>query len=185
MFWSKKSTEGVDSPPEPSTLPKGPAKKGQRTPTRREAEAARKQRRNPVLSKAEVRARQRRSASADRLRATEARDNTAEKRLLRDFIDSRFSIGEFLVPFMVVMLGVSMLGQAYPQLLVVTTAGLYSYIILTLVDIIMMWRAFKKVLAERLPGTSAKGLLTFAMGRVIQIRRFRTPKPRIKRGEEY
>ena len=47
----------------------------------------------------------------------------------------------------------------------------------------MMWRGFKKVLAERLPKAPPKGLLMYGMNRMIQIRRFRMPPPRIKRGE--
>lgn len=115
----------------------------------------------------------------------EARDNQPERRLLRDFIDARFSLGEFLVPFMVIMLGLSLAAQQIPNLILVSTAGLYSYIILTIIDTVIMWRKFKKVLAERLPHATHKGLLGEAVGRVVQIRRFRTPRPRIKRGEEY
>ena len=48
-----------------------------------------------------------------------------------------------------------------------------------------MWRGFKKVLAARLPKVSPKGLLMYGMNRCIQIRRFRMPPPRIKRGETY
>jgi len=48
-----------------------------------------------------------------------------------------------------------------------------------------MWRGFKKVLAERLPRVSPKGLLMYGMNRMIQIRRFRMPSPRIKRGDVY
>ena len=48
-----------------------------------------------------------------------------------------------------------------------------------------MWRGFKRVLAERLPGASPKGLLMYGMTRSTQIRRFRMPPPRIKRGEAY
>ena len=53
------------------------------------------------------------------------------------------------------------------------------------VDGYLMWRGFKKVLAERLPKESPKGLLMYGMTRSIQIRRFRMPPPRIKRGEAY
>jgi hypothetical protein len=36
-----------------------------------------------------------------------------------------------------------------------------------------------------MPGTPTKGLLMYGMNRCIQIRRFRMPTPRIKRGEAY
>jgi hypothetical protein len=41
------------------------------------------------------------------------------------------------------------------------------------------------VLAARLPNASPKGLLLYGMTRSTQIRRFRSPPPRIKRGEAY
>ena len=40
-----------------------------------------------------------------------------------------------------------------------------------------MWRGFKKVLADRLPKASPKGLLMYGMTRSTQIRRFRIPRP--------
>jgi hypothetical protein len=48
-----------------------------------------------------------------------------------------------------------------------------------------MWRGYKRVLAERLPNSSTKGLLMYGVNRCIQIRRFRMPPPRIKRGEAF
>ena len=48
-----------------------------------------------------------------------------------------------------------------------------------------MWRGFKKVLAARLPKASPKGLLMYGMTRGTQLRRFRMPAPRVKRGEGY
>jgi hypothetical protein len=53
------------------------------------------------------------------------------------------------------------------------------------VDGFLMWRSFKKVLAARLPKASSKGLLLYGMTRGTQIRRFRRPEPRIRRGEAY
>ena len=48
-----------------------------------------------------------------------------------------------------------------------------------------MWRGFKRVLAATTAGASPKGLLMYGMTRSTQIRRFRMPPPRIKRGEAY
>ena len=62
---------------------------------------------------------------------------------------------------------------------------MYAFILLVLLDCFLMWRGFKKVLAERLPKASPEGLLMYGMNRSIQIRRFRMPAARIKRGEEY
>jgi hypothetical protein len=48
-----------------------------------------------------------------------------------------------------------------------------------------MWRGFKQVLAKRLPNAPTRGLLMYGMNRSIQIRRFRMPPPRIKRGDAF
>ena len=48
-----------------------------------------------------------------------------------------------------------------------------------------MWRAFKKLIAVRLPQASTRGLLMYGANRCIQIRRFRIPKPRVSRGDAF
>ena len=55
---------------------------------------------------------------------------------------------------------------------------------IVLFDLWYMWRGFKLLLAERLPGTATRGLLSYGVNRAIQIRRWRIPGPRIKRGAE-
>lgn len=178
--------------PEPAPTPLsveptgGPAKKDRPTPTRREAEAARRQRVTRTLTKKEARAESARLARAQRLKSMSARDNVPEKALLRDYIDARFSVGEFLLPSLVVILALSFIGARWPAITLITTAAMYLFILLVLFDaLVLMWRGFKKVLAQRLPNASTKGLLMYGMNRCIQIRRFRMPPPRIKRGQAF
>jgi hypothetical protein len=108
-----------------------------------------------------------------------------EKMLMRDYIDSRFNLGEFLLPSVVVILAVTILGSYWPTVTVISTLAMYIFILGVFVDGYLMWRRFKKVLAARLPKASPKGLLLYGMTRSTQIRRFRSPPPRIKRGEAY
>jgi hypothetical protein len=173
--------------PEPATTvesaPTG--KKDHRTPTRKEAEAARRQRMNTTLSKKESRAAASRQSRSDRMRAINARESTPEKILMRDYIDARFNIGEFLLPSVVVILAVTVLGSYWPRVTLIATLAMYLFILAVFVDGYLMWRGFKKVLAARLPKSSPKGLLLYGMTRSTQIRRFRSPPPRIKRGEPY
>ena len=173
--------------PEPTTTvesaPTG--KKDRPTPTRKEAEAARRQRMSTRLSKKESRAAAGRQSRSDRMRAISAREATPEKILMRDYIDARFNIGEFLLPSVVVILAVTVLGSYWPRVTLIATLAMYLFILAVFVDGYLMWRGFKKVLAARLPKTSPKGLLLYGMTRSTQIRRFRSPAPRIKRGEAY
>ena len=188
MALFRKSSEAADDrQPEPMEV--GPAgdlrKKDRPTPTRREAEAARRQRVNRTLSKKEARAEAARQNRAARMRSTVARDATPEKALLRDYVDARFNIGEFLLPSLVVILALSFLNTVMPRITVISTIVMYLFILAVLFDGYVMWRGYKRVLAERLPGTPTRGLLMYGMNRMIQIRRFRIPAPRVKRGEKY
>jgi len=164
----------------------GGRKKEGPTPTRREAEAARRQRVTRTLTKKQARAEAARDARARRLKVMNARDNTPEKALLRDYIDARFSFGELLLPILVVILLTTFAGAAFPRITLFATLAMYLFITLVLLDgFVFMWRGYKRVLAERLPNASTRGLKLYGMNRCIQIRRFRMPPPRIKRGEAY
>jgi Protein of unknown function (DUF3043) len=173
--------------PEPTTtLESAPTgKKDRPTPTRKEAEAARRQRMNTTLSKKQSRAAASRQSRSERMKTISAREAVPEKVLMRDYIDARFNLGEFLLPSVVVILAVTLLGSYWPAVTLIATLAMYLFIIAVFVDGYLMWRGFKKVLAKRLPKASPKGLLLYGMTRSTQIRRFRSPAPRIKRGETY
>jgi hypothetical protein len=173
--------------PEPTTtLESAPSgKKDRPTPTRKEAEAARRQRMNTTLSKKQSRAAASRQSRSERMKTISAREAVPEKVLMRDYIDARFNLGEFLLPSVVVILAVTLLGSYWPAVTLIATLAMYLFIIGVFVDGYLMWRGFKKVLAKRLPKASPKGLLMYGMTRSTQIRRFRSPAPRIKRGETY
>jgi hypothetical protein len=182
----RRNNQAVPPEPAPTTVDPGPAgKKDRPTPTRKEAEAARRQRLTTTLSKKQSRAAASRQSRAQRMKAISAREATPEKVLMRDYIDSRFNIGEFLLPSVVVILAVTILGSYWPEVTLISTLAMYLFILGVLVDGYLMWRRFKKVLAARLPNSSPKGLLLYGMTRSTQIRRFRSPPPRIKRGEAY
>jgi hypothetical protein len=186
LFGRKATTQEEPEPvPELETPIAGRAKKDRPTPTRKEAEALRRQRVTRTLTKKEARQEAARSSRVDRARSINAREAAPEKALMRDYIDARFSIGEFLLPSLVVILAMTFLSQAIPGIALISTLLMYGFILFVLFDIFLMWRGFKKVLAERLPRASTKGLLFYGMNRCIQIRRFRMPPPRIKRGESY
>jgi hypothetical protein len=178
------------SPPPPETSsasagvgPATRAKKDRPTPSRREAEAARRQRVNRTLSKREARIEASRRARQERLRSLQARESSPEKALMRDFVDSRLNIGEFLLPSLIVLLAASFLGARFPAISAITTLIMYLFILAVIFDCFFMWRRFKRLLAERLPNAPLKGLAMYGTNRAIQIRRFRIPPPRLQRGE--
>lgn len=190
MALFRRRTEAAPEPelkPDPtaSTPAGGPAKKDRPTPTRREAELARRQRLGRNLNSKEARREAARRARAERVRLMNEREATPEKLLLRDYIDSRFNIGEFVLPALVVILALTFLNTVFPFVTYITTVLMYVFLLVAVIDVFLMWRGFKKVLAQRLPRASTRGLLMYGMNRCIQIRRFRIPPPRVKRGEKY
>lgn len=161
------------------------SKKSLPTPSRKEAEAARRQRVTQTYSKKEARAYAQKQGRTNRVKAINVREGTPERSLMRDHIDTRFNLGEFLLPSVVIILAVTIVGQRFPGAAAVATLAMYVFILLVIVDNFFMWRAFKKLLADRLPGSSPRGLLMYGMTRGTQIRRFRLPSPRLKRGEKF
>ena len=183
MALFRRKTETAEEPASQDPLPA--VGKNRPTPSRRAAEAARRQRVTRVLSKKDARREAARRSRTERLRALNAREATPEKSLLRDYVDARFSLGEMLLPSLVVILVSSFLTAVWPAATLVSTVVMYVFILLVVGDTLLMWRGFKKVLAQRYPKAPTKGLLMYGMNRCIQIRRFRMPPPRIKRGEAY
>ena len=119
------------------------------------------------------------------MRALNARESAPEKQLIRDYVDARFSLGEYLLPSLVVILAASFLSMVWANVSLLATLAMYVFILAVIFDGFLMWRGFKKVLAERMPNASTKGLLMYGMNRCIQIRRFRMPPPRLKRGDKF
>ncbi len=190
MALFRRRTEAAPEPepqpdPNPSAPTGGPAKKDRPTPTRKEAEAARRERVGKNLNSKEAKKESNRRARAERVRVMNERESAPEKQLLRDYVDSRFNIGEFVLPALVVILALTFLNTVFPFVTYITTVLMYLFLLVAVIDVFLMWRGFKKVLADRMPRTPTRGLLMYGMNRCIQIRRFRIPPPRVKRGEGY
>jgi hypothetical protein len=119
------------------------------------------------------------------MKAVNAREAAPEKALLRDYIDARFNLGEFLLPSLVVILALTFVSQSIPRVSVISTGVMYLFLLAVIADSALMWRGFKKLLAARLPKASTRGLLMYGVNRAIQIRRFRMPPTRVKRGQSF
>lgn len=156
--------------------------KGAPTPTRKQAEAARRQRVNPVLTKKEERVKDRDLRRMSQQKAMAAQDNQPERALLRDFIDARFNVTEFLLPTWLVVFAVSLLATKWPVLVEYSAIAAWLLLVLAVVDLFIMWRGYKKLLAVKHPGASTRGLLMVGINRALSIRPWRAPAPRVKRG---
>jgi len=167
-----------------------PGAKNRPTPSRREQEAARKRPLVPTDRKAAAKEAREANRQA-RLRARKAmltgdeahlpaRDRGPVRRYIRDCVDTRWSVGEFLLPVMVVVLALSFVRQSWAQLTVF--AAVYGLIIIGVVDVVLMWRRIKKGIRAKFAEEPPKGAAMYAAMRAFQMRRSRLPRPQIKRG---
>ncbi len=105
-----------------------------------------------------------------------ARDQGPVRRFVRDFVDSRLCLAEFLLPLLIVV----MVSQSFAPRF---ANGLWSATILLVVldTVLLIWR-MKRELRRRFPDESLKGTTTYALLRSLQIRFLRLPKARVKLG---
>ena len=179
--------------PAPETATDKVGGKGRPTPTRKEAEAAAKARAKAPVGRKEVAAAQRsaRSESSQKVRQAmksgderyyPARDRGPVRRFVRDYVDSRFSLIELVIPLLLVTLilgysGNTTLRQWGNTLLMVM-------ILFVLVDMFVLRFRLRRELARRFPDESTKGLTYYAVTRALQMKFMRLPKSQVKLGQK-
>lgn len=166
----------------PIVVARTPKKKAAPTRTRKQAEAERMEKLHPTLSPKEQRKADRAARSNARLDAFEKQEASPERRLLRDYVDSRWTINEFMLPGMILIMAATMFTTSNLALSTYIALGLWVLMGLAIINTWFMWNGFKKVLEERLPGTDKRGLLMYMFNRALMIRRFRRPAPVVPRG---
>ena len=189
MFRRTKSSDTASA--EPTIVREGG--KGRPTPSRKEAEAAAKARAKGARNKkeaakllrerrAEQNARMRQGLKSGDERYLPPRDQGVVRRYIRDRIDSRLSMAEFLLPSLLVIMALSYSGNPSLQRF---SNGLWSAtILLVAVDtIFLVWR-LKRDLRSRFPDESHKGATFYAVLRALQLRFLRLPKPAVKLGQK-
>ena len=165
--------------------------KGRPTPTRREREAANLRPLVPNDRKEAARVQREKSREA-RLKAQAGmaagderylpiRDRGPQKRYIRNAIDARFSMGELLMPVMiVVILGTFALP---PVLATYIFLVIYVFFFAAIIDAYIFGRILQKRIAEKVgAGNVERGIKWYAAMRAFQFRRMRLPKPQVKRG---
>jgi hypothetical protein len=179
------------------------SKKGRPTPKRREA-TAKHQSLAPIKTK-EEKARAREVTKAARITARAAymrgdenalplRDRGPARRFVRDYIDSRRSIGEYFLPIIFVVLILTMIPMGtstsadgkpkVPMTQVISIAIMYSVLLISVLEGIRLNRKIKKAVAAKFPDASLKGLGMYGWLRSTQMRRMRAPKPQLKAGSK-
>lgn len=165
--------------------------KGRPTPTRREREAANQR---PLVAsgkEAQKAQRARLAEQRDRARVGLAngeerflpdRDKGPQRRLIRDHVDARFSVGEAMIPIMVVVIAMTLVQSAAIQS--ITLLVLWGFFALAVVDCLIVGRSVNRKLAAKYGAENVrKGNRWYAAMRAMQLKPMRLPKPQVKRGE--
>lgn len=188
MFGRKKDDETAAPQVEERAHREGA--KNRPTPKRRDQEAARKR---PLVQtdRKSARAADRAARRENAQKMREAmmtgdekhlppRDKGPVRRFVRDSVDVRFNLGEWLLPL---MLGVLVLSLFAAPWATYAFLGVYLLIFVAILDAVLLWRRTKKKILERFGAdTETRGLAMYTVMRCFQIRRTRMPKPMVERG---
>lgn len=173
-----------------ASSPVRPGAKNRPTPSRREAEAARRRPLVPADREAAKRdSRQRERAERSKYReamyrgeewALGPRDKGAQRRFIRDIVDARWNIGEFLLPIMIVALPISLLPYGWAYTL--GFAVLYGMLFVTILDVVLLVRRVKKAVLAKFGEEPQRGTGWYVFSRSVQLRAGRVPRPQVTRG---
>lgn len=182
----------ANSPAESTSETQDALGKGRPTPKRKEAQAQRAQ---PLVGGspgrmtkqdkqqvADARMRARAGYAAGEDRYLPDRDRGPQRRYIRDFVDARTSLGEWMLPLMLAVVFMTFVANETIQLISIFT--IWGYLAVLVIDSILMVNRLKKRLLEKFPREALqRGYQNYAIMRSLQMRRLRLPKPQVKRGE--
>ena len=168
-----------------------PGAKNRPTPRRRDQEAAN---RRPLVvtdrkvakatdkeKRREAYAQQRQAMATGDDAGLPARDKGPERRYIRDYVDARWSVGEVMLPIMVIVLLLSLVPAVAARFAVFILV--YGLLAIAIVDAVIMWRRIKKKVTDKFGADKVpSGGAMYAVMRTFQLRPTRMPKPQVKRG---
>ncbi len=164
--------------------------KGAPTPKRRTQEAARKRPLVPDDRKAAKKA-NREAMAIERSRMRQAletgeerylplRDKGPSRRFVRDYVDARWNVGEFLLAFALAFVVLSLVPS--PALQEIILIAFFVIMAAVVVDSILLSRSLRKKLTAAI-GDPEQGAIWYGITRALQIRPMRLPKPGVRRGQ--
>jgi len=201
-------SQGAQAPEAPAkSKPVAEAAKGRPTPKRSAAEANRYRTltgsttsgrgrpaatdtRRKLTPEEKAKAREDRNKQLQAMRRGEdwalgPRDRGPAKKLARDYVDSHRRPMEYYMYALIVLIIALFAGRSHSALANYMQIFLIVIIVIIAVDGLLLRRSILKVVHERLPNESTRGLAFYAIMRGLQLRRFRTPAPRLKPGDEF
>ncbi|ALG29029.1 MULTISPECIES: DUF3043 domain-containing protein [Glutamicibacter] len=109
------------------------------------------------------------------------RDKGEQKRYTRNFIDSRWMFGEFMMFIILAFLVISLVFQSNLQIQVFVQLALWVVIALIILEAIVTSILLKRRLVAKF-GHMERGVRMYAAMRGMQFRKLRLPKPQVARG---
>ena len=189
---------GAQSPDDPADVKqaRSPAEAGKGRPTPKRSEAERKRYQpitgsrapaTPRTPEEKQQARNERARRYDAMKRGEGwalnpRDRGAGRALARDFVDSKRRVSEYYMYVLIVLVAVLFLRDKAAQTFI--SPLILVLVVVILLDAQLIRRGLMRLMAERLPGESTRGLTIYAVMRALQIRRFRIPAPRVQPGDK-
>lgn len=167
-------------------------RKGRPTPTRKEAEAANRAKAKVPRTRKERAAAQRMVRSESSAKVREAmrsgddrylppRDKGPVRRFIRDYVDSKFSLIELLIPLMLLVLVVGWTGTRAAA--TYANLAMLAVFLVIVVDLVRLRFRLRKELAARFPDADTHGATYYAIARSMQMRFMRMPKAQVKVGQ--
>lgn len=167
--------------------------KGRPTPTRKEAEAAAKARAKVPRTRKELAQQQRQSRTESSKKVRQAmktgderyllaRDKGPVRRFIRDYVDSRFSFVELMIPILIVTMIMGYSGNS--RLATIGNTLLFGMLVLVVLDLVLLRRRIRREIGRRFPGETLKGTTYYAVTRSLQMKFMRMPKAKVKIGQE-
>lgn len=170
--------------------------KGRPTPARKQQEMLRK--RPAVGNKSpEAKRAAKKVLNAERAKAREGlangedryltvRDRGPQRKLARDVVDARFTVGELVLPMLFLVIIVSSIRPDDQDLDLTiqlgTLVAMWGLFVAIAVDGYIIGKKALKIVETKYPGKGEKGLRWYSAMRSIQMRGMRLPKPQVKRG---
>ncbi|BCW36437.1 hypothetical protein StoSoilA2_24930 [Arthrobacter sp. StoSoilA2] len=168
------------------------AGKGAPTPKRKDQEAARKRPLVPNDRKAskeaervaiqDQRQKMRQALDTGDEKYLPLRDKGPQKRFVRDYVDARFSLGEYLMFGALLFVVISLIVPANSAQITYVLVGFWIMFLAVFVDAFILSRKLRKRLGEKF-GEVERGAIWYGCMRALQFRKLRLPKPQVKRGQ--
>jgi Protein of unknown function (DUF3043) len=191
VFRRRSSTDVAATTAEQDAL--AAAGKGRPTPSRKEAEAARRDRAKPQLDRRAAGRASREAARTNRAKARAhlasgderylpARDAGPVRRYARDYVDSRRTLGEIMLPLVIGFLFVSFVQNNVVRGYAVV--AFYLFMIGLFISTGLMAFRLRRTAEAKFPDEVTRGVGLYGAMRSMQLRRMRLPKPKVKPGQQ-